>query len=51
MGPVVNRGFTRFPGLSPDGKYFFFSCQIEDSEDIYWMDAHLIEEIKGADSE
>lgn len=42
MGPAINAGFTRFPGLSPDGKWFFFSCMKADIENIYWMDAGII---------
>ncbi len=49
LGPVINAGFTRFPGLSPDGRWFFFSCMKEDSENIYWMDAQILEIVRPGD--
>ena len=48
MGQQINTAFSRFPGMSPDGKYFFFSNQSSGSEDIYWMDASFIERLHTA---
>ena len=43
LGPTINTdGSERFPGLTPDGKTFFF---IRDS-DIYWVDSCFIEKLK-----
>jgi len=49
MGPTFNEGhiITRFPRLSPDGKYLFFSKLIGPRNDkIYWVDAKIIEDLK-----
>ena len=49
MGPAINISYegARFPGLSPDGKYLFFTRYDENwNEDIYWVDARIIDEIK-----
>jgi len=49
MGPTFNEGhiITRFPRLSPDGKYLFFSKLIGPRNDkIYWVDVKIIEELK-----
>ena len=47
MGSVFNDKKARFPGLSPDGKYLFFTRYTEgNDEDIYWVDAKIIEELK-----
>jgi len=49
MGPKFNKGhiITRFPRLSPDGKYLFFSKLIGPRDDkIFWVDAKIIENIK-----
>jgi len=47
MGPQVN-SFARdyCPSVSPDGKYFFFSSRRYGTEDIFWVDAKIIEELK-----
>ena len=45
MGP--NFAKTRFPSVSPDGKYLFFTKYTEgNNEDFYWVDAKIIEELK-----
>lgn len=48
MGPKVNTGFSeRFAGLTPDGKYFFFSSNRSGGfPDIYWVDAGVVGEMK-----
>jgi len=37
---------ARFPGLSPDGKYLFFTATRDKDVKIYWVDARIIEELK-----
>jgi Tol biopolymer transport system component len=38
---------TRFPSVSPDGKYLFFTKFTEGGhEDFYWVDAKIIEELR-----
>lgn len=38
---------ARFPSVSPDGKYLFFTKYTEKSnEDFYWVDAKIIEELR-----
>jgi len=45
MGPLF--ADTRFPSVSPDGKYLFFTKFTEGGhEDFYWVDARFIEELK-----
>jgi len=49
MGPDINMSYegARFPGMSPDGKYLFFTRYDENwNEDLYWVDAKIIEELK-----
>ena len=49
MGLAINISYegARFPGLSPDDKYLFFTRYDENwNEDIYWVDARIIDEIK-----
>ena len=49
MGPAINQGhiITRFPRLSPDGRYLFFSKLISMYNDrIYWVDIGYIENLK-----
>ena len=45
MGSDINFSMTRFPGLSPDGRYFFFSSVKENLEPIYWVDAKIIKDL------
>ena len=47
MGPSVNTwAQERFPGLSPDGKYLFFTrWTAECDHDVYWVSAAVIEEL------
>lgn len=45
MGPDYYK--ARFPSVSPDGRYFFFTKFTKGShEDFYWVDAKIIEELK-----
>ena len=45
MGEKINRVPSRFPGLSPDGNYFFFSNYENNKESIYWIDARIIDSL------
>ncbi|MHA1746012.1 MAG: hypothetical protein ACTSWW_08425 [Promethearchaeota archaeon] len=43
LGPTINtKGSERFPGLTPDGKAFFFVSESE----IYWVDSGFIAKLK-----
>jgi len=47
MGSTFNKGhiITRFPRLSPDGKYLFFSKLVGPRNDkIFWVDARIIDQ-------
>ncbi|MCP4724220.1 MAG: hypothetical protein GY863_04255, partial [bacterium] len=46
LGEEINSTASRFPNMSPDGKYFFFTSLKGDMEHIYWVDAKTIEELK-----
>jgi len=48
LGPKINSGkIDKFPALSPDGKYIFFSRIGSDKDaDIYWVSAAIIQELK-----
>jgi hypothetical protein len=52
MGPKINSVFgERFARLSPDGNYLFFGSTRAGNFDIYWIDARIIEELKGTVAE
>ncbi len=47
MGEKINSKTTDYaPSLSPDGKYFFFTSNVEGSSDIYWVSSKIIEEFR-----
>ena len=47
MGEAINSEFTEYcPSLSPDGKFFFFTSNRKGSEDIYWIDAQIIQNLR-----
>ncbi len=47
MGSGVNSSALDYcPSVSPDGRYFFFSSRRSGNEDIYWVDAKIIENMK-----
>lgn len=47
MGEKINSKTTDYaPSLSPDGKYFFFTSNVQGSSDIYWVSAQIIEELR-----
>lgn len=51
MGKMFNEKKARFPGISPDGKYLFFTRFADESnEDIFWVDASVIKELKRGDN-
>ena len=52
MGETINSGMDeRFPGLSPDGKYLFFTrlTRFDNQDfdhDIFWVSTKIIDDIK-----
>ncbi|MBU1011819.1 MAG: ankyrin repeat domain-containing protein [Bacteroidetes bacterium] len=47
MGPEINTAATEYcPNVSPDEKYFFFTSNKKGTEDIYWVDAEIINQLK-----
>jgi Tol biopolymer transport system component len=47
MGETFNTSSPEFcPMLSPDGKYFFFTSRRQGTDDIYWVDAEIINRYK-----
>ena len=44
MGSEINTQFQeRFPSVSPDGKYLFFTrSSYEDHQDVFWVSTHII---------
>ncbi|MFC2136014.1 ankyrin repeat domain-containing protein [Bacteroidota bacterium] len=46
LGEKINSSaMDRFPFVSPDGKYLFF-LRISDGDDIYWVSAEFIEQLR-----
>jgi hypothetical protein len=48
LGEEVNKGYSRFPGFSPDGRYLFFVRQISE-KGIFWVSTQFIEKLKPKD--
>ncbi|MCP4728134.1 MAG: hypothetical protein GY863_24050, partial [bacterium] len=47
MGADVNSAEYDFrPYVTPDGKYLFFTCTSDESGNIYWIDAKIIEQFR-----
>jgi hypothetical protein len=47
MGSEINSAGSEYGStISPDGKYFFYTSNKNGSEDIYWISAKIIEEVK-----
>ncbi len=47
MGPAVNSAMSDYtPMLSPDGKYLFFTSNREGQDDIFWVDAGVIDDLR-----
>jgi hypothetical protein len=45
--PINTPQLERFPSVSPDGKYLFFTRDTPDyDEDVYWVSAKIIDDIK-----
>ncbi len=47
MGTINSDQRDFCPMLSPDGKYFFFSSKRTGANDIYWVDAKVINLLRG----
>ncbi len=48
LGEQINiKGSERFPTVSPDGKYLFFTRFVsKDNEDVFWVNAGIIEKLR-----
>jgi len=47
MGPEINSAGNEYcPNVSPDEKYFFFTSNKKGTEDIYWVDAGIITQLR-----
>ncbi len=46
MGMSVNIGGSRFPGLSPDGKFVFFTNLRNGNSDVYWVSVRLVDTLR-----
>ena len=47
MGPEINTDVLEYcPNISPDSKYFFFTSNKKGTEDIYWISAEIIEQLR-----
>jgi hypothetical protein len=45
--PINSKALERFPTVSPDGKYLFFTRWTpEHDEDVFWVSAGIIEQLK-----
>lgn len=42
LGEDINKGYSRFPRFSPDGKYIFFVRK----DGVYWVDSSIIHNLK-----
>jgi hypothetical protein len=57
MGEPINTGTEeRLPGLSPDGKYLFFTWLTrynnkDFDHDIFWVSTEIIEKLRGNSNE
>ena len=50
MGEKINSKTTDYaPSLSPDGKFFFFTSNVEGSSDLYWVSSQVIENLRTKD--
>jgi hypothetical protein len=48
LGEPINTNTTeRFPAVSPDGKYLFFTRWTPDhDEDVFWVSAKIIDRLR-----
>ncbi len=45
--PINSKGSERFPTVSPDGKYLFFTRFVSNNnEDVFWVSAGIIEKLR-----
>ena len=50
MGPGINSPALDYcPYVSPDGKYLFFTSRRSGNEEIYWVNAEIIEQLRHKD--
>jgi WD40-like Beta Propeller Repeat len=50
MGPGINSSAHEYcPSVSPDGKYLFFVSNIKGLNDIFWVDADIIDTLRTKD--
>ncbi len=50
MGNVINSNGNEFtPLITPDGKYLFFASDRTGNDEIYWVDARIIEDLKSSE--
>lgn len=51
MGDQINSPALEYcPVVSPDGKYFFFTSRRRGNDDVYWVDATVLENFRVSDS-
>jgi len=51
LGNTFNSSFMEYcPKVTPDGKYFFFTSSKSGDGDIYWIEAKIIEDLKGKET-
>lgn len=48
-GGINSSGHEYCPAISPDQKYMFFTSNVRGTEDIYWVDAAIIDSIRFKD--
>ena len=44
FGPEINTAAARFPGMSLDKEYFFYTSIQSGIEEVYWVDSRIIEQ-------
>ena len=50
MGGGINSGALEYcPSITPDGRYLFFASRINGADDIFWVDAGIIDILKSKD--
>jgi Tol biopolymer transport system component len=49
FGPEINTAAARFPGMSLDKEYFFYTNIQSGSEDVYWVDSRIVEQTISGD--
>jgi len=45
-GGINSNGHEYCPGVSPDQKFLFFTSNVRGTEDVYWVDASIIDSIR-----